>query len=174
MPNWCKGSLKLRGKSDDILRFFKEGLNVYKYKFDEQGNNISEVLDKSTWFKLDDDSLDPEYSHYDIWLNAIELYVEGTNRAFVITDTVDEIVIDKGDNVIAYCEVQQAWGFRVEDWEAISKEYNVDIRLYGIECGFGFEDNIVIIDGKAELAESNNYGSYDGFVWNCPFPWIGG
>lgn len=29
MPNWCEGSLRIRGKYEDVIRFFKEGINAY-------------------------------------------------------------------------------------------------------------------------------------------------
>ena len=31
MPNWCRGTLKIRGEKENILKFFQEGLEVCGY-----------------------------------------------------------------------------------------------------------------------------------------------
>ena len=102
MPNWMEGSLKLRGKSDDILRFLNEGLK-----------NKPEIVEETE-------------KYYDIYFNAPDceqlIYILDTNRAFVNSYTVSEITLDKGDNVILCISVQQAWDFRVEDWIEIAKK----------------------------------------------------
>ena len=30
MPNWCEGTLKIRGEKENILSFIKEGTNILK------------------------------------------------------------------------------------------------------------------------------------------------
>lgn len=171
MPNWCAGSLKFRGKSTDILRFFKEGLTLYRGRYDQNGNYVRETVDKDIWLNID------EYkTWYEIYLdtNSDDIFIEGTDRAYIQTNFFSQIVLDKGDNVVLYCEVMQAWDFRVNDWVKIAQTYNLDIRLYGIDGLGGFVHQIDILDGQIARDQANNYGSYDGFVWNCPFPWIGG
>ena len=154
MANWMEGSLKLRGKSEDILRFLNEGLK-----------NKPEIFEETK-------------EHYDIYFDSSDydkdIYVLDTNRAFVNAYTVSEIVLDKGDNAVACIAVQQAWDFRVEDWIEIAKKYNLDIRLFGIEGLGGFMHQIDILNGEVAMDECLNYGSYESFVWNCPFPWMGG
>lgn len=37
MPNWIKGTMKLRGKRQDIARFFREGLDASgRHKLEDQ------------------------------------------------------------------------------------------------------------------------------------------
>lgn len=174
MPNWCEGSLKLRGKSDNILKFFKEGVNVYRHVF-ESGEWTTKQLEHDACFAIyhEEQSEDGE-GYYEINLLEDELYIEETNRAFILNRTNDYLYIPDGDFSITYCNVQQAWDFRTEDWLNIARKYNLDLKLYGIEYGCGFVREIEIVNGKVLLDESNNYGSYENFKWNCPFPWIGG
>ena len=154
MANWMTGSIKLRGNSNDILKFFNEGLKKKPVVVEETGNQYEIYLDHS------DDSY--------------EIDILDTDRASIIPFYVSSVTLDKGENAIAYLEIQQAWDFRVEDWTKIAKKYNLDIRLYGIDGLGGFMHQIDILNGEVALDECNNFGSYDNFVWNCPFPWMGG
>lgn len=154
MANWMEGSLKLRGKSDDILRFLNEGLK-----------NKPEIVEETE-------------EHYGIYFGSPDcqelIYILDTDRAYVNSYAVSEITLDKGNNVVLCISVQQAWDFRVEDWIKTAMKYDLDVRLFGIEGLGGFMHHIDILNGEVVLDECLNYGSYESFVWNCPFPWMGG
>lgn len=170
MPNWCEGSLKLRGKTENIMRFINEGLNVYT------GPAYSELLDKKDWLEIIDNGKELE-----IYFNHDTIYVEDTKRAFInleyskICHKNDVILTKDDDDQIAVFDISQAWGFRNEDWLAIAEKYDLNIKLYGIEQGMGFVEDLLICDhGKTMIDNSPNFYDYKDFLWNCPLPWFGG
>ncbi len=160
MPNWIKGTMKLRGKREDIRRFFKEGLEPSSWA--GETNKIEEqVLDFSG-----EDYLDFGFKH--------EPHIKETRRAF-ITDTDVHMEDDEG---AACVNVKQAWAFDagreakdLENWKAISDKYNIDIKLFGIECGMQFTQEIIIIRGRRPIVNERQYEDWD---WECPFPNMGG
>lgn len=167
MPNWCEGSLKLRGKTTDILKFVKEGLNVYK---DEA------PIDKNEWLEINEVNDDVEI----YFKTSDPIYVEGTKRAFLnhsysFQNTTDYWFDAETDYSICLFIVSQAWCFKPDDWINIAKTYNLDIKLYGVEEGIGFVSDYTILDhGETVVDNSLNYKDYEDFLWNCPFPFIGG
>ena len=72
--------------------------------------------------------------------------------------------------------IKQAWGIDMDDWIELSKKYSLELKLYCIESGMGFYENVHIKNGEILTDDSSGYelGRYHEFVWNCPFPWIGG
>ena len=159
MPNWIEGTIKLRGKSEDLRRFFIEG------------------LDQSVWFEKDvrpmTDFVRCDFS--DGWSDVSitnEPHIRGTRRAFL----GDTIVYWEKDYETIAMPIKQAWAFfgnenDIAVWTNISKKFNLDIRLYGFECGMEFCEEIEIIKGEVTI---NNEIKYDDWVWECPMPILGG
>lgn len=153
MPNWIEGTMKLRGKREDILRFFREG------------------VDASAPHKLEDQVKD-ESSDDSIWIRFTnEPHIKGTRRAFIESDYAEMY----GDVGIVCVNIKQAWTFcSVEDlcvWKRISDTYNVDLKLYGIECGMEFTQEVIIIRGEEPKVNERRYEDWE---WDCPFPRMGG
>lgn len=155
MPNWIKGSLKLRGKKEDIRRFFNEGVEDSAVCDKEHENS---VIDKSDggmlWFEF--------YN---------EPYIKTTRRAFIESECAEMY----GDYGVCVVDIKQAWGFDAGDnglqnWKDIAQKYNLDIRLYGIESGMEFCQEIIITKETFEYKEIK----YDNWDWDCPFPRMGG
>lgn len=179
MPNWIEGSLKIRGHRDDILRFFREGLECWSYGKD--GSNMP--VDQSKWLNIHPLIEEDPNGEIIISLDYSEvasrwLYIKGTRRAFITDVEYDiylpEVKEDSTDIVLAL-PVVQAWGFRLNNWVELAQKFNLDFRLYGIEQGTGFSEEIEIArDGVVENYISSQYENHDDFVWNCPFPWMGG
>lgn len=156
MPNWIEGTMKLRGKREDIARFFREG------------------LDASDRHKLEDQVKDESEEDYLCFHFVNGPHIAGTRRAFIDDDYV-EMYDDIG---VACVDIKQAWAFdagsETEDlkkWKNISEKYNVDIRLYGIECGMQFTQEIIIVRGRKPIVNEKQYEDWD---WDCPFPDMGG
>lgn len=160
MPNWIEGTMKLRGKREDIYRFFKEG------------------LDPSSWAgestKIEEQVFDYSGENYLDFCFKDQPHIKETRRAF-ITDT--EVYMEN-DTGIVCVDVKQAWGFdagrETEDlanWEAISDEYNLDIKLFGIESGMEYTQEVIIIRGRKPIV---NVKQYEDWEWDCPFPNMGG
>lgn len=168
MPNWCEGTVKVRGKLENVKRFLLKGLNVYSY-FD---NDTPEP--KEQWMSIEENK---KYGYYQIDFDE-SAYVEGTSRAFVSSENACPVLYCESEqsenNVVSVMHVRQAWGFRENEWCEISKKYGIDIKLYGIERGMMFIENIEIIAGEITKNESHEYETYEEWVWECPFPNLGG
>ena len=159
MPNWIKGTMKLRGKREDIKRFFKDGLEPSNWPKPEDREN--QVIDESG-----ENYLDFSFKN--------EPYIAGTRRAFI----TDDNVFMEGEEGVVCVDVKQAWAFDAgresndfEIWKNISQKYNIDIRLFGIECGMQFTQEIIIVRGRKAIVNKRQYEDWD---WECPFPNMGG
>lgn len=156
MPNWIEGTMKLRGKRENIRRFFNEGLDASSFGVKEK-----QVIDHS-----DEELLEFEF-HDEPWIND-------SRRAFI---TSDGCYMEE-DEGVACVDVKQAWSFNggpsygdMEKWKAISDEYDLDIKLFGIESGFQIVEEIIIVRGKKPI---DNVIQYEDWDWECPFPRMGG
>ena len=159
MPNWIKGTMKLRGKREDIRRFFKEGLEASNWPKPEDREN--QVIDDSG-----DGWLDFSFRN--------EPHIVGTRRAFI---TDNNAYMENEEGVVCV-DVKQAWAFYagrdskdLDNWKAISDKYNIDIRLFGIEMGMQFTQEIIILRGRSPIENVRQYEDWD---WECPFPNMGG
>lgn len=155
MPNWIEGSLKLRGRKEDIRRFFNEGVENNGV-YDEKHENS--VIDRS------DEGM--------MWFDFYnEPYIKTTRRAFIESGSA-EMYEDYG---VCSVNIKQAWSFSAGDediqkWKDIARKYNLDIRLYGIECGTQFCQEMIITKDTFE----NKVIKYNDWDWDCPFPNMGG
>ena len=74
--------------------------------------------------------------------------------------------------------IKQAWAFDggsstkdLERWTEISTKYNVDIKLFGFECGMEFAQEVIILRGRKPIVNDIQYEDWE---WDCPFPNMGG
>lgn len=172
MPNWCSGSLKLRGSYENIKRFFFEGLNQYEDIFDEEQQKwVDTPIPKEKWFEAEEYG-EPGARELGIELTNGWTYVEGTKRAFIDGDQYVYVHERKDLDTVASMRIMQAWDFRDEGWVEIAKKYNCDMRLWGSECGMCFERIIDISrDGTIIKSVTNKYSDWE---WEAVFPWMGG
>ena len=163
MPNWIEGTMKLRGKQKDIKRFFDEG------------------LEPSSWFwenKLDDQVIDESGDEYLEYSFKDEPHVIGTRRMFILNTT---IYMYKEEGVCTV-PIKQAWSFSARDSDEeklieIADKFHIDIKLYGIECGIQFCQEVLVLHGNEEKQgdiKYNNVVQYEDWDWECPFPHMGG
>lgn len=170
MPNWCEGSMKLRGKPANILRFVKEGLDLYC-------GDDAHLVDKSVWLNVLEGE---DYVQIDFLDKNIppheSIHINGTRRAFIRSDEHNYIYFRTlPEVVIVPFAIKQAWGYDYGEFRKIAKTYEIDIRLYGIECGSGYVEDVEILDNGDTINDlSPVYENYNDYEWNCPFPWIGG
>lgn len=156
MPNWIEGTMKLRGKKENIMRFLDTEIVANGF-----GGDISKYVDRN----ISNGFVEYEFSN--------DPYVNGTKRMFV-----DEsyIYMENEDECVCL-EIRQAWSFSPsgdEDlrlWEDFAKKYSIDIKLFGIECGMQFAQEMIAIRGEKVI---NNRKHYENWVWDCPFPNMGG
>ncbi len=141
MPNWIEGTLKLRGSNENLKRFFDNAVQSRSCHYDEEFNEVE--LMEDTWIK-------------------------DTKRAFVNGECY---IYWEKEYATVCIPIMQAWCFVTEEWVEISKQYNLDVRLYGFEQGMEFCQEVEIIDGKVTMDNNIRYDDWD---WECPMPRMGG
>lgn len=147
MPNWCEGTLKVRGTRDEIEKFVLEGLKPISQgnlSMDEYGRVIS---DKRCW-------------------------IGGTTKGYV--DSVNVYFPDLTDDdemYVVFFESRFASAIKPEELLEISKKYDVDIRIYAFERGMHFNQVVEIVDGEMIQNYIQHIEDYD---WECICPGKGG
>ena len=159
MPNWIEGTIKIRGNSEDLKRFFTEYLEP-SVSFDEE---VTQPLSEF---------VNCEFGTYNYVTITGEPHIKGTRRAFIQNC---DVYWDECHSTLVM-PIRQAWSFTPYDksmklWSDISKNCDIDIRLYGFECGLQFCQEIEIIKGEVTI---QNVIEYDDWTWECPMPNMGG
>ena len=149
MPNWCEGTLKVRGTKENLTRFILEGLHPVGF-----------LGDAKEPLKPDD------YGHITCQTNC---WIEGTRRGFV-TD-LDAWVCDIEDMSVVCLETKFAWGIEAEQLLDVCKKYNVDMKIYAFERGMEFNQDIEIVNGQIVKDEEIQF---DDYTWECVCPTMGG
>lgn len=151
MPNWCAGTLRVRGRKKDLQKFVTDGLKPLPIK----GKEIPDL-------ELD------EYG--DIYCNSM-CYIKGTTRGFVQSlDVYFEKNEDNSIHTIAL-DVEFAWGISSEELLKVCQKYHVDMRIYAFEQGMEFNLEIEIINGKIT---KDSYFAFQDYIWECICPNMGG
>ena len=169
MPNWVKGTFRARGEKENIKRFIMEGLTPVDFGGNEQ--NISrEINDDDDYFdvtfKIESENTKNEYPEY--------LHIAGTRRQFLEDLCFGEINIYKnknGDYQFAQT-FKGAWAIDTDAIKEIAKEYEIDIRVNGFECGMEFEQ-LFEVNRKGWIA-CESVIQYMDYTWECPMPLLGG
>lgn len=192
MPNWAVGSLKLRGKRENIGRFMNERLVAVVRKPVPATKAVTD--DDYTerplkWDWRDDEEVEME--------NADTIWIRDTNRNFIEFDDCDDHLVNvehwnKGivhlpvyyakdevknkdnDDCLVVLPFKAAWGIEPDPYKEWTKEYGIWIKLYTVEQGMGFYQGFSFADGKTVEAISFLGSDYVDFVWQCPFPGLGG
>ncbi|MBS4188682.1 hypothetical protein KHA94_00410 [Bacillus sp. FJAT-49705] len=158
MPNWCEGTLKVRGTKENLIKFLK--------------NNFTPV----TWLGSDVKAEFVE-EKYSVALKCDEkfhgFHVKGTRRNFIETNCIEFEFWDddKETHVMVIENYKAAWGIDAAPLAEISKEFYVDLKIYAYERGMEFNQDIEIIDGEIVKNEEINF---DDYMWECAHPSIGG
>lgn len=151
MPNWCVGTLRVRGKSENLKNFVLKGLKPVDFL----GNECSKI----------------ELDEFGYATSDGMCWIEGTRRGFVNDlDVSFEDYEDDSIHTIAL-DVKFAWGISADDLLKICKNYNVDMKIHGFEKGMQFNQIVEIIDGKILKDEELHFEDYR---WECICPNMGG
>lgn len=139
MPNWAKGSLKLRGKSENIASALKEML-------------LSDTV-----------TLEDKYDGALLNFNntAPYFYINGTRRAFIDQKQI-EVWLEEEFCTVELDNFKQAWSAIPENYQEISNNFDVDIKIFTFECGMEFTQEIEI--SKGEIIKNVCY-EYDDYRW---------
>lgn len=99
-------------------------------------------------------------------------YIKGTHRGFVTDIDVADFekcgLKSNSDEVETIAiPVKFAWDINADQLQQIALNYNIDIRIYGYECGMEFNRYIEVIDG---IILNNNTIKYENYKWECNNP----
>ena len=85
MPNWCQGSLKVRGKLENIQKFIENGLELNVHEYNLKINDwVDRAIPTDEWLKKD--IYDGNTIHYYGSTSSSNLYtiwVRDSHRAFI-------------------------------------------------------------------------------------------
>ena len=151
MPNWCKGSLKVRGTKENLMKFILEGLRPVGY--------LGEEREKLTLNEYGD-----LYSDETCW-------IENTRRGFVEKPEVYFSEYEDGEMQIKVFSARFAWGISAEELRKTCKKYQVDMKIHGFEKGMEFNQIIEIVNGEIIKDEEIHFDNYN---WDCICPELGG
>ncbi|HEW4705499.1 TPA: hypothetical protein V0G91_001202 [Streptococcus pneumoniae] len=149
MPNFAEGTIKLRGRAENIK-------SALKYMFGAVGD-----------ITIEDDT-DGEIITFTT--TDSYFYINGTKRAFIDNDSF-EIHLDDDFLIIELDNFNQAWRAIPEDYIEISEKFNVDIKIFTFEQGLEFTQEIEISKGKIL---KNNVLKYGNYRWEVAFSNLGG
>ncbi|MEH7249215.1 hypothetical protein V7114_20860 [Neobacillus niacini] len=160
MPNWCEGSLKVRGEKENIKKFLLGAFTPIQPA-------ILQILRpdlKAPELKVTEDewSITLESSGKD------GFYVRGTRRNFIENNSI-EWEFEK--QVLIIENYKAAWGIDSEPLAKLSKEYDIDLKIYGFERGMEFNQDIEI--HKGQIIKDNEI-KFDDYEWECINPTLGG
>lgn len=150
MPNWCAGTLRVRGTKENLTKFVLEGLRPVTYI----GQEIEPL-------KFDDCGC----------IECKRCWIKGTHRGFVVDLYVYFDDLEDEEETTIALDTEFAWGISAEELLNCCKQYNVDMRIHAFERGMCFNQIIEIIDGKITKDEEVKFDDYN---WDCICPNIGG
>jgi hypothetical protein len=148
MPNFAEGTLKLRGKRENIKSALKEMLASDTVTISEE-NDGAELIFFTT------------NSYF---------YINGTKRAFFDKNLI-EILFEENFEVIEIDNFIQAWGVIPENFLVFSKKHGVDIKIFAFEQGLEYSQEIEITNGAITRNIKSKYVDYK---WDVPFSKLGG
>ncbi len=166
MANWCEGNIRIRGAFKNVVELLKNVLTVVRIEWE---GNECKTQQFPPIVKTDEDVVTFRSDTGEFWL-------KGTHRNFLdsaieIWDNAD----DEGEWTWVIDGFRAAWSFTDSTsdkaYTKMAKDYGVDIKLFGIEQGMEFMQEIAYYrDGTREENETE----FDDWRWECPFPEMGG
>lgn len=168
MPNWCDGSIRVRGTYTQIVRFFSENLVALKGsgppKFELEDLPVKVYHDGDYYTRLekpDKDCLD-------------EFWFKDSRRQFMNTKCVE--IVDTGDGElepITCCidGFRGAWCIDLDYYGPLAVKYGVDIKLVGFDKGCEFME---IAEFYRDGTASEKIERFSDWDWECIRPNLGG
>lgn len=154
MPNWCEGTLKVRGEYNNVVKFFRENLKIVNF--------FGNFVDNGLTIENYSDSVELELKNTG--------YIKGTHRNFTESDYIS--IYQRKDNTACVAiHIKGAWAIDFEPYVEMSKGYGVDIKIQTFERGMEFSQYILI--EKGQLIENKEI-KYDDYTWECVCPNLGG
>lgn len=148
MPNWAEGTLKLRGRSENIAAALKEMLLDDTVTLEDKWDGALLIFNTT----------------------APYFYINGTRRAFIDKKQID-VWFEEEFCIVELDDFKQAWSAIPENYQEISIKYDVDIKIFTFEMGMEFTQEVEIIKGKITRNKTIKYENYQ---WDVSFNGLGG
>ena len=148
LPNWVKGSLKLRGKSENIASALKKMLLNDTVTLEDKWDGTLLIFNNT----------------------APYFHINETRRAFIDQKQI-EVWFEEEFCIVELDNFKQAWSAIPENYQEISSKFDVDIKIFTFEKGMEFTQEIEISKGKII---KNVCNEYDDYQWEVPFSNLGG
>lgn len=153
MPNWCKGSLRLRGLGAEIVKFITEGIC----------DSEKHIEKEDTYFEFQTESDNT-------------LYINKTDRCFVESAYV---CLEQSDmesiQSVALASCASAWAWELEDIIHICTTYHIDVAITAYDKGREFRQDIMVLYNKGNpRVLKNQYTEFEDYTWECESPCLGG
>lgn len=115
MPNWCAGTLRVRGTKENLTKFVLEGLRPVTYI----GQEIEPL-------KFDNCGC----------IECKRCWIKGTYRGFVVDSHVYFDDLEDEEETTIGLDTEFAWGISAEELLNSCKQYNVDMGIHAlnVEC----------------------------------------
>lgn len=168
MPNWCEGTLKVRGNLKNIKRWVKENLKCYEHKWVRMTDDYSEYMTVEIENAIVDENPDLE-EEYCLEITHLA-YIKSSRRHFVKPGEY-WCMSDEEGLAILELNFQSAWDIDEEPFISMSKAYDIDFRFYGFERGTCFNRELLIENGALVKNEEIKFDNYE---WESPFATLGG
>ena len=162
MANWCNGPLKIRGKTENVLKYLNEKIGGYKFSLNKHDDLEYETAAQNELMKA---TANPLYQVNRIgeFINTRRCYAQSNPDGFRVEH-------DNMLNVI-FTDVECAWTFDIDGFVALSKEYEIDFKFFGYERGMEYNQDIEISKGELIKFEEIQFSDY---FWDCREPLRGG
>lgn len=168
MPNWIEGTFRARGEKEKIKKFLLEGIGACN------GLKITTDIDE------DDNSLTVTFKNPEVDENDFKnkyhntLYINNTRRNFIEDLCLGDIYAYKNSNEEFQfaTSFKSAWAIETDPYVEIAKQYEIDIRVNGFECGMEFEQLLEV--SRTGQIKCESFIQYDDWIWQCPMPLLGG
>jgi len=160
MPNWCEGSLRIRGRGKDIYEFLTTEITAIK------GSEESNIKDIDTIYSEYDDEVSIAFcfkGEHRLWLN--------NSRRVFFDDGEVELHPNSEALKSAAFVIKQAWDIEIKQFVSVSKKYNLDMNISAFEKGQQFQREIQIRKG---FVQKDEIFTYDDWTFECPCPLLGG
>ena len=162
MANWCEGSLRIRGKKENIENFLKNEIVYTVYENNELVEKPATVEEHKNSMLITQDGKDDSF------------YIRGTYRNFFFTYQIEVYWPEHEEDeeiVINIDDFNVAWSFKEQGWPEHAEKYGIDFRMFGFEQGMEFSQVMTVTrDGSASIETKE----YKNWLWECPFPNMGG
>lgn len=170
MPNWAEGSIRIRGKRGNIIRFLQEELTpLFALKDDFEERPIQIEDNCGGWELILRRDPDTES----------KVYFKGSNRQFIEFDNdleisgefSDDQKVQNRDQVIYIPGFHGAWNVDYSFFKEKAVQHKVDVRIFVWERGMQWSSVTTWYrDGTVDETSI----TYANWLWDSPLPDYGG